>query len=84
MPGYRIFNPALQSRKFDPEGAYIRCYVPELTHVSAKKIHEPHLMTAEEQTLAGCRIGTDYPAPVVDHQLARQEYLHLGKQEAVR
>jgi deoxyribodipyrimidine photo-lyase len=84
MRGYRIFNPALQSKKFDPDGAYIRRYVPELTRVSAKRIHEPHLMTADEQERADCRIGTDYPSPVVDHQFARQEYLSLGKQEATR
>jgi len=84
MRGYRIFNPALQSKKFDPDGAYIRLYVPELAHVSAKRIHEPHLMTADEQANAGCRIGTDYPSPVVDHQLARQEYLNLWKQKATR
>jgi len=84
MRGYRIFNPALQSKRFDPDGAYIRRYVPELAHVSAKRIHEPHLMTADEQEGARCRIGVDYPSPVVDHQLARQEYLSLGKQEAMR
>lgn len=84
MRGYRIFNPALQSKKFDPDGAYIRRYVPELAHVSAKRIHEPHLMTADEQERAQCRIGDVYPFPVVDHQHARQEYLNLGKQEATR
>jgi len=84
MPGYRIFNPALQSKKFDPDGTYIRRYVPELARASAKRIHEPHLMTPDEQERAGCRIGTDYPSPIVDHQLARQEYLNLGKQEATR
>jgi len=84
MRGYRIFNPALQSKKFDPDGAYIRRYLPELAHVSAKRIHEPHLMTADEQERAGCRIGTDYPSPVVDHQFARQEYLNLGKQKATK
>jgi deoxyribodipyrimidine photo-lyase len=84
MRGYRIFNPALQSKKFDPDGTYIRRYVPELVHVSAKRIHEPHLMPADEQARAGCRIGADYPSPVVDHQRARQDYLTLGKQEATR
>ncbi len=84
MRGYRIFNPALQSKKFDPDGTYIRRYVPELAHVPAKRIHEPHLMTADEQVCAECRIGADYPAPVVDHQRARQNYLNLGKQEATR
>jgi len=84
MRGYRILNPALQSKKFDPDGAYIRRYVPELAHVSAKRIHEPHLMTVDEQERARCRIGDDYPSPVVDHQRARQEYLNLGKQEVKR
>jgi deoxyribodipyrimidine photo-lyase len=84
MRGYRIFNPALQSKKFDPDGAYIRHYVPELARVSAKRIHEPHLMTADEQERARCRIGNDYPTPIVDHQLARQEYLDLTKQVVCR
>ncbi|MDE3218713.1 MAG: deoxyribodipyrimidine photo-lyase [Nitrospirota bacterium] len=81
MPGYRIFNPLLQSRKFDPEGAYIRQWVPELATVPTDRIHAPHLMTREEQALAGCCIGTDYPSPIVDHRQAREEYLALGKQE---
>ena len=80
MRRYRIFNPALQSRKFDPDGAYIRRYVPELAAVPTNRIHEPHLLTAEEQLRWGCRIGADYPLPVVDHRQARQEYLELGKQ----
>ena len=80
MPGYRIFNPMLQSKKFDPEGAYIRQYVPELAAVPMDRIHAPHLMRPDEQALAGCRIGRNYPAPIVDHQQARDEYLALGKQ----
>ena len=84
MPGYRIFNPMLQSRKFDPDGAYIRQYVPELTAVPTDRIHAPHLMTQEEQALAGCRIGIDYPSPIVDHRQAREEYLALGKLQGTR
>ncbi len=84
MPGYRIFNPLLQSRKFDPEGAYIRQYVPELAAVRTDRIHAPHLMSQHEQTLAGCRIGTDYPSPIVDHRQAREEYLALGTQLVTR
>lgn len=81
MRGYRIFNPALQSKKFDPDGTYIRLYVPELAKVPSKRIHEPHCMTRDEQNRYGCRIGGDYPAPIVDHRQARQEYLNLGKQQ---
>ena len=84
MPGYRIFNPMLQSRKFDPDGTYIRQYVPELAAVPTDRIHAPHVMTQEEQALAGCRIGIDYPSPVVDHRQAREEYLALGKLQETR
>ncbi len=84
MPGYRIFNPALQSKKFDREGTYIRSYVPKLEQVSMKWIHEPHLMTPAEQAQEQCRIGIDYPMPVVDHREARQEYLDLGKRRVAR
>jgi deoxyribodipyrimidine photo-lyase len=84
MRGYRIFNPALQSKKFDPEGRYIREYVPELAQVMDRHIHEPHLMTDEEQARAGCRIGAEYPEPIVDHKQAREDYLALGKAEAMK
>jgi deoxyribodipyrimidine photo-lyase len=84
MPGYRIFNPLLQSKKFDPKGEYIRKYVPELTAVPTARLHAPHLMTQEEQTHAECLIGIDYPSPIVDHQQAREEYLALGKLQRTR
>jgi deoxyribodipyrimidine photo-lyase len=83
MQGYRIFNPLLQSKKFDPKGEYIRRYVPELAKVPLAVIREPHTMTLEAQERSGCRIGLDYPAPIVDHQQARQEYLDLGKAATV-
>ena len=84
MPGYRIFNPVLQSKRFDPDGNYIRRYVPELARVPADGIHEPHLMSSDEQSRSGCHIGIDYAAPVVDHRQARQEYLNLGKQQVTQ
>jgi len=84
MRGYRIFNPLLQSKKFDPKGEYIRKYVPELAAVPTDQIHAPHLMTHEEQALAKCRIGRDYPSPIVDHRQARDEYLALGKRQRTR
>ncbi|MBX3237639.1 MAG: deoxyribodipyrimidine photo-lyase [Nitrospiraceae bacterium] len=79
MPGYRIFNPALQGKKFDPDGGYVRHFVPELSQVPEKWIHEPHLMPPLEQAAASCRIGVGYPDPIVDHGQARQEYLDLAK-----
>lgn len=79
MRGYRIFNPLLQSKKFDPNGEYIRRYVPELATISPAAIHEPHAMTDEDRERSSCRIGLNYPAPIIDHQRARQEYLDLGK-----
>ncbi|TKB59954.1 MAG: deoxyribodipyrimidine photo-lyase [Nitrospira sp.] len=84
MQGYRIFNPLLQSKKFDPKGEYLRKYVPELAAVPTDQIHAPYLMTHEDQALAKCRIGIDYPSPIVDHRQARDEYLALGKLQRTR
>lgn len=75
QPWFRIFNPVTQARKFDPEGAFIRHFVPELAQVPAAHIHEPARMTTEEQRAAACVIGRDYPAPIVDHALARARTL---------
>jgi deoxyribodipyrimidine photo-lyase len=77
QPWFRIFNPVTQSQKFDADGRFIHMYVPELAGVDAKFIHEPWKMTAEEQGKAGVEIGRDYPAPIVDHQLARKRTLEI-------
>ncbi|MFO0708097.1 MAG: deoxyribodipyrimidine photo-lyase [Nitrospira sp.] len=79
MRGYRIFNPVLQGKKFDPDGSYVRHYVPELARVPAARIHEPWMMSESEQACFGCRPGLDYPAPIIDHATARAEYLALGE-----
>ena len=76
-PFFRIFNPVLQGRKFDPHGDYVKRWVPELSRVPPGKIHEPWTMTPEEQEQAGCVIGREYPAPIVDHARARKEALEL-------
>ena len=76
-PYFRIFNPVLQSKKLDPEGAYIRRFVPELARVPAAKVHEPWTMTAEEQRAAGCRVGVDYPDRILDHERERGVALGL-------
>lgn len=69
QPYFRVFNPYLQSRKFDPDGAYIRRYVPELREVRGGDIHEPSPLV---------RPG-GYPAPIVDHSVRRQQAIALFK-----
>ncbi|HYH75437.1 MAG TPA: deoxyribodipyrimidine photo-lyase [Candidatus Saccharimonadales bacterium] len=71
----RLYNPTSQQKSYDPQGVYTRRYVPELATVQDKYIAEPWKMSAEEQQAAGCVIGKDYPAPVVDHAIARQQTL---------
>ena len=68
----RLFNPMTQQRKFDPDGVYVRRWVPELRDVPIKKLPEPWTMSDEEQQAAGCVIGADYPAPIVDHAHERE------------
>lgn len=77
QPYFRIFNPVSQGQKFDPDGAYVRRYVPELASVPTRYIHEPHKMPPAEQVRAGVQIGRDYPAPVVDHATQRLRALEL-------
>ena len=72
QPYFRIFNPVTQSERFDPQGKFIRRYVPELARVPDKLVHAPWKMAVPEQQAAGCVIGRDYPAPVVDHDQARR------------
>jgi deoxyribodipyrimidine photo-lyase len=71
QPYFRIFNPITQSQKFDPQGQFIRRYLPQLAGLSASQIHAPWLVPVAEQVRLGCVIGRDYPAPVVDHAQAR-------------
>jgi deoxyribodipyrimidine photo-lyase len=74
-PYFRIFNPMTQGKKFDPEGEYIRRWVPELARLPDKLIHEPWLGTRAVLEHLGVKLGTTYPHPVVDHALARQRAL---------
>jgi deoxyribodipyrimidine photo-lyase len=68
----RIFNPMLQQRKFDPDGVYVRRWVPELRDVPLARLVEPWTMSDDEQEAAGCVIGRDYPAPIVEHAVERR------------
>ena len=75
QPYFRIFNPFLQGEKFDSEGDYVRHYVPELKNMPAKYVHKPWTAPLSVQKQAGCIIGKDYPAPIVDHDKARARAL---------
>lgn len=66
----RIYNPVKQGQDQDSDGTFVRRWCPELARVPAAWIHEPWKMPALEQEAAGCRIGRDYPAPLVDHVAA--------------
>nr|WP_255726824.1 deoxyribodipyrimidine photo-lyase [Sporosarcina sp. ACRSM] len=74
-PYFRIFNPIIQSRKFDAEGEYIRKWLPELSKLPTKYIHEPWKAREEELLAAGIDLGKTYPRPIVDHSLARSRAL---------
>jgi len=73
QPWFRIFNPQLQSEKFDPQGDYIRRYVPELAKIKGKSIHAP--LPLERG---------DYPEPIVDHKKARELTLAMFKKTAAQ
>ncbi len=75
QPYFRIFNPVTQSQKFDPEGRFIRRYLPELAQVPDRYLHAPWHMPPMLQRQLGCVIGEHYPAPLVDHALAREQTL---------
>ena len=71
----RIYNPALHMQRFDPDGMYVLRYVPELAGVPDEYLAEPWEMPDEVQREAGCVIGEDYPAPMVDRREAREHAL---------
>ena len=74
-PYFRIFNPVLQGEKFDPQGAYLRRWVPELASLPGRCIHRPHEAPAKVRERAGTEPGRNYPPPIVDHGAARDEAL---------
>jgi len=79
-PFFRIFNPVSQGEKFDPKGDYVRRWVPELAALPADWIHQPWKAPPMELAAAGVVLGQTYPAPIVDHALARNRALDALKQ----
>ena len=75
QPWFRIFNPVSQSRKFDPQGRFIRRYLPQLAALPDAVIHAPWEARPVDLAAAGLVLGRDYPEPVVDHEQARQRTL---------
>lgn len=83
-PYFRIFNPVLQGRKFDPDGGYVRHWLPELAELPTAVLHQPWTAAASDLRTAGIKLGKSYPEPVIDHATARQralsalEYIKTG------
>lgn len=79
QPYFRVFNPTLQGEKFDPNGDYVRRWVPELSNLPVKYIHRPHEAPANVLAAAKVRLGDNYPEPIVDHAMARDRFLKIAE-----
>ncbi|MGI9402325.1 MAG: cryptochrome/photolyase family protein [Rhizobiaceae bacterium] len=75
-PYFRIFNPIIQAKKFDPDGTYVKKWVPELSGLPDRHVHEPWLAPQDIQNEAGLKMGHSYPFPIVDHKTARVRALN--------
>jgi deoxyribodipyrimidine photo-lyase len=78
-PYFRIFNPVLQSQKFDAEGHYLLRYCPELGGLPARLRHQPWQASDAQLQAAGIRLGIDYPKPMVDLKITRERALQRFK-----
>jgi deoxyribodipyrimidine photo-lyase len=80
QPYFRVFNPITQGQRFDPEGDYVRRYVPELAGLPARYIHAPWTAPAAVLERAGVRLGKSYPRPIVEHGEARKRFLLVASE----
>lgn len=74
-PYFRIFNPVSQGERFDPDGEYVKKYIPELSNLPKKYIHQPWELTDLELAAYGLKLGEDYPRPVIGLKEGRQQAL---------
>ena len=74
-PYFRVFNPTLQGEKFDPGGAYVRRWIPELARLSDAHVHQPWRAAPLDLAAAGVELGRDYPRPIIDHKIGRERAL---------
>jgi len=77
QPYFRIFNPVLQGKRFDPDGAYVKAWIPELADVPAEKIHEPWAMAPLDLAQTGVTLGETYPERICDHFKRKEMALAL-------
>ncbi len=81
-PYFRIFNPTLQGEKFDPDGTYVKRFLPELAKLPPTLIHKPWKADAKQLAAAGVTLGKTYPHPIVDHDTARRRALDSFRRSA--
>jgi deoxyribodipyrimidine photo-lyase len=79
-PYFRIFNPVTQSKKFDPNGDYIKKYVPELKNIPVKYIHLPSELETDSLSSYGIKLDHNYPKPIVDLSITRERALDAFKE----
>ncbi len=79
QPYFRVFNPVTQGQRYDPDGAYVKRWLPELAKLDAKYVHAPWEAPPLALQAAGIRLGATYPRPIVAHAAARQRFLDTAK-----
>ncbi len=82
QPFFRVFNPVTQGQKFDPEGTYVRTYVPELAALPNRLIHTPWTAPADVLQQAGVTLGRTYPSPLIDLTAGRERALTAYRRAA--
>ncbi len=80
QPYFRVFHPVTQGERFDPGGAYVKRWVPELARLDARWVHRPWEAPAAALAAAGVVLGKTYPRPIVDHAAARRRFLALAEE----